>query len=134
MATQGGLLKYRCRNCEKSFKVYAILASLESDKTTGKLFKFGEVPPFGPPTPARVISLIGPEKDYFLKGRCSENQGLGIAAFAYYRRVIENQKDRILGEIIRVSTKLGASEEVLDDLRNARSETQFSNAGEAIEH
>ena len=83
------------------------------------MFKFGENPPFGPPTPARVISVVGPEKDYYLKGRRSENQGLGIAAFAYYRRVVENQKRRIF-EIIRVSQKIGASKEILDDLNDAK--------------
>ena len=88
------------------------------------MFKFGENPPFGPPTPARVISVVGPEKDYYLKGRRSENQGLGIAAFAYYRRVVENQKRRIF-EIIRVSQKIGASKEILDDLNDAKKENQL---------
>jgi hypothetical protein len=43
-----------------------------------RMLKFGEVEPFGPPTPARVITLLGPEKDYYLKGRRAENQGMGI--------------------------------------------------------
>lgn len=98
------------------------------------MFKFGENPPFGPPTPTRVISLVGPEKDYYLKGRRAENQGLGIAAFAYYRRVVENQKSRIFDEIIRVSQKIGASKEILDDLNNANKENQFSKAVAAVKH
>jgi superfamily I DNA/RNA helicase len=72
--------------------------------------------------------LIGPDRDEFLKGRRCENQGLGVGAFIYYRRVVENQKDRIIGEIIKVSEKIGASEEKLEKLRNAIKETQFSKA------
>jgi len=123
-----------CRNCKKTSKTYAFLSILSGDELNGDLFKFGEHPSFGPPTPARVITLLGPEKDYYLKGRRAENQGLGIAAFAYYRRVVENQKNRILEEIIRVSEKIGASKEILEDLNNAKKETQFSKAVGAVKH
>lgn len=125
---------YMCRNCGKSFKTFALQTVLSADATSGSLFKYGEVPAFGPPTPARLISLIGPDKDMFLKGRQSENQGLGVAAFAYYRRVVENQKTRIFDEIIKVSERLGAAPEQLADLRKAREETQFSKAIDEIRH
>ena len=59
---------------------------------------------------------------------------LGIAAFAYYRRVIENQKNRILDEVVRVATKLGAPTEMLDDFSAAKAETQFSRAVASIKH
>jgi hypothetical protein len=74
------------------------------------------------------VKLIGPDRESFLKGRRCENQGLGIGAFIYYRRVVENQKDRILNEIIKVSEKLGAPEEKIETLKKAVSETQFSKA------
>jgi len=63
-----------------------------------------------------------------LKGRQCENHGLGIGAFTYYRRVVESHKDQILGEIIRVSKKLGAPPEKIKALENAQRETQFSKA------
>lgn len=125
---------YQCRNCKRTEKTYTFWAYLSDDETNGHVYKFGEHPSFGPPTPARVITLIGAERDYYLKGRRSENQGLGIAAFAYYRRVIENQKDKILNEIIRVSKKLGAEQEILDDLEKAKKETQFSKAVSEVKH
>lgn len=125
---------YMCRNCGKSFKTFALESSLNADGVSGSLYKFGEVPSFGPPTPSWLISLIGPDKDMFIKGRRSENQGLGVAAFAYYRRVVENQKSRIFDEIIKVSERLGAVLEQIDDLRKAQQETQFSKAIEEIKH
>ena len=63
-----------------------------------------------------------------MKGRRCENQGLGIGAFTYYRRVVENQKNRILGEVIKVAEKVGAKQDVVDILKRAVSETQFSKA------
>jgi hypothetical protein len=109
-------------------------ASLKKESTSGWLFKFGEDPPFGPPTPARVITLIGPDREYYLKGRRAENQGMGIGAFGYYRRVVENQKNRIIDEIIRVSEKIGAPKEMLADLLAAKNETQLSRAVDAVKH
>jgi len=98
------------------------------DGTSALVSKMGEEPPFGPPTPARVITLIGPDRDLFLRGRRAENQGFGIGAFAYYRRVVEKQKGRIIQEIARVAGKLGASPEVLAEFEKAAAETQFSKA------
>jgi len=94
----------------------------------------GETLPFGPPTPARVITLIGPDRELFLKGRRAENHGLGIGAFSYYRRVVENQKGRIIEQIAKVAEKLEASPEMLEEFRAAAAETQFNKAIEQIRH
>jgi len=74
------------------------------------------------------MKLIGPDRDAFLKGRRSENQGLGIGAFVYYRRVVENQKSRILQEIRKVAEKVGAKRESIEQLENAEKEIQFTKA------
>jgi hypothetical protein len=49
---------FLCRNCKKTKKTYALWSLLSEDGENGDLYKFGEHPSFGPPTPARVISLI----------------------------------------------------------------------------
>lgn len=122
-------ITYRCSNCQKNEKTFSLAAKLdEEEEATGELYKFGELPPFGPPTPPKLIKLIGPDRDDFLKGRRCENQGLGVGAFIYYRRVVENQKNRILSEIIKVSEKLSAPKEKIEVLRQAINETQFSKA------
>jgi hypothetical protein len=124
---------YRCSNCQKTEKIFSILA-LVNDKVqlSGRCYKIGELPVYGPPTPPRLISLIGPDRDAFLSGRRCENQGLGIGAFAYYRRVVENQKNRILDEIIRVSAKLGVPDSAMTTLANAKTEIQFKKAIESV--
>lgn len=121
-------LTYACSNCQKALKIFAICMTKAESGVSGSCFKYGEYPPFGPPTPSRLIKLIGPDRDLFLKGRRCENQGLGIGAFVYYRRVVENQKNRIFDEIIKVAKKLNAPSADIKELEDAKNETQFSNS------
>ncbi|MEI6153673.1 MAG: hypothetical protein WCQ90_06270 [Deltaproteobacteria bacterium] len=120
---------YRCSNCQSVQKTFSLAAKVDNQaKPEGECYKFGELPTYGPPVPPKLIKLIGPDRDEFLKGRRCENQGLGVGAFIYYRRVVERQKNRILEEIIKVSEKIGAPKEKLEVLREAIKETQFSKA------
>ncbi len=118
---------YTCRNCQKQNKIFSLALKREKE-LSGSAMKFGEIPQFGPPTPARVISLIGPDRELFLQGRRAENRGMGIGAFSYYRRVVESQKGRIIAGIARVAAKLGARPAILAAFNAAEKETQFSKA------
>jgi hypothetical protein len=91
-------------------------------------YKFGELPAYGPPTPARLIRLFGRDRESFLKGRQCENHGLGIGAFVYYRRVVESHKNQILDEIIRVAKKIAAPDDMVKTLEAAKVEIQFKTA------
>ena len=120
---------YQCSNCREAVKVYSLAARLSTiDGSHGICCKLGEFPPYGQPVSPRLIKLIGPDREIFLKGRNCENQGFGIGAFTYYRRVVENQKNRILGEIVKVSEKIGVPQDKIDTLREAIKETQFHKA------
>jgi hypothetical protein len=122
-----------CRNCRLFSKTYAVEIRMTKDDEA-VVFKYGEDPPFGPPLPSRLLKLAEDQRDLLLKGRRCENQGLGIAAFAYYRRVVEEQKNRILDEILRVSRTLGAPEELLSELEAAKQERRFTQAIDGIKH
>ncbi|MCK1317149.1 hypothetical protein [Bradyrhizobium sp. 23] len=117
---------YLCSNCRRNQKLYSLNVRMVDDGPGGSAYKFGELPAFGPNTPTRLLKLLGDQREHFLKGRRCENQGLGIGAFGYYRRVVEHQKGRIIEEIVKVSEKLGATEETLSRLAEAKAETQFS--------
>lgn len=122
-------LTYKCSNCQDNEKTFSIAAKVEVDASPeGICLKFGEIPAYGPPVSPKLIKLIGPDREEFLKGRRCENQGLGVGAFIYYRRVVENQKNRILKEIIKVSEKIGATKEKIATLQSAVEETQFRKA------
>jgi hypothetical protein len=128
---------YVCRNCRQTLKHYAIRWDCigAPDEAEVRLFKYGEAPPFGPPpTPSRLTTIIGQERDIFLKGRRCEAQGLGIGAFVYYRRVIENQKSRLLEAIVKASKRLGASGALVEDLEAAKAESRFADSVRRIHH
>ena len=120
-------IQYTCSNCRTNTKTFAVRVVHDGLRhSAGQILKFGELPIFGPPTPTRLLTLLEEQRDNFLAGRRCENQGLGIGAFGYYRRVVEHQKNRILEEIIKVAQKLGAGQEALAALADAKAETQFS--------
>jgi hypothetical protein len=125
-------VSYACRNCMTTTKTYALAIKVDAQDDSGIVRKLGEIPTFGPDVPAPVISLIGPDRELFLKGRRAENHGLGVGAFAYYRRVVENQKGRIIQELAKVAAKLGASTEDLKHFDEAAKEVQFTNAVDRI--
>lgn len=125
-------VKYVCKNCGKIQKIFALAVSANQGTNSGRVQKLGELPPFGPPTPPRVMKLVGEDRELFLKGRRAELRGLGIGAFAYYRRVVEEQKGRIIEEVGKVATKIKPSEETAKLFAKAKAETQFSTAIDMI--
>ena len=125
-------LAYSCRNCSSSNKLFAVTISITEQSKNGKAIKLGEWPPFGPRIPTKMIKLLGDDQEIFMKGRRAESQGMGIGAFSYYRRVVENQKNRLIDEIIRVCNRIKAPPELIATLTIAKNETQFSKAVEII--
>lgn len=124
-------LKYRCKNCEESVKTFAICIFELSEGDT-ILWKYGEDPAFGPPLPASLVRFARNSADLLKKGYRCERQGLGVGAFAYYRRAVEDQKNRIFEKIIQVSRGLDASGELLEELEAAKSERRFTQGIEKI--
>ncbi|MET4680441.1 hypothetical protein [Stenotrophomonas rhizophila] len=128
---------YVCSDCDSSYKTFALdirRARSNPDEYHFIALKFGENPAFGPPIPPRAMTLVGADRELFLKGRRAETMGLGVGAFAYYRRVIESQKERIFNEFIRVLKATLPYDPVIADLERAKTETQFSKSLQAIKH
>ena len=129
-------IEYECNNCvetPRSSKVYALhIKHPPGLPPTWFIHKFGELPHFGPPLPPKLITLIRSDRELFSTGRRAENQGMGIGAFAYYRRVVENQKNRIFDEIIKVVHKISKDDPILKELEDAKKEKQFTTSVDKI--
>lgn len=132
------LLEYECRNCQTTNAKIALIINLPmiDNKVNlsgqGEIIKFGQDPINREPTTNRVLKMIGSERKYFFQGLKSEGLGLGIAAFAYYRRVIEHQKNRIFDEMLKAATRLEASKELISQINEAKEESQFSKSIDMI--
>jgi hypothetical protein len=125
-------VSYTCSNCQETVKRFALAVRKNEKPAYIEIYKIGEMPAFGPPTPNRLLKLIGDDRELFLHGRRCETQGMGIGAFGYYRRVVENQKNRILKRIIKACGAIGVPQSMTDTLTAALNENQFSKAVESI--
>lgn len=124
--------EYQCSNCQENIKIYSIIAINPSPNNPTQCIKLGEFPAYGPPIPSLLIKMVGKDRELFLKGRRCETQGLGIASFAYYRRVIEDQKNRLFDQIIKVTKLLEPDSELITELETAKAETQFTKSIDKI--
>lgn len=123
---------YKCGDCQQETKQYALRISF-NESGYGHIYKYGEYPAFGIPVPNRVLRLFGKvDSDLFLQGRQCENLGYGIAAFAYYRRVVENHKGELFDEIIKVCRTVGAPEELIEELNVAKTQISFAKSMQQI--
>lgn len=125
-------LTYNCCNCKGSPKIFALSYQVEGSLTL--LQKLGQTPMFGKKLPNQVNKLIKGERELFLKGMICENQGMGIGAFGYYRRVLDSQKNRIFDEIIKVVNLTATDKSIIVELEAAKAETQFTKAVDSIKH
>ena len=130
------LLIYDCSKCGIAVKSYAVRLIGNPDTwgagTYCEVAKLGEWPPFSFRTPSKVNSLVGPDRNLFFKGRKAESEGLGVGAFAYYRRIVEDQKNRLLDDIIRVAQRTNAPPDAIAKLEAAKKEIQFHKAVDQV--
>ena len=125
-------LHYSCSNCRSRSKIFAIMARWNTVADEGEAMKIGEWPPFGPQVSVRLTPLLGQNQALFLMGYRAEMQGLGMGAMVYYRKVIENQKNQMIDEIIRVGRRNHAFDSQIEKLKAARGEKEFKKAVEII--
>jgi hypothetical protein len=130
---QGGqFMSYLCSDCRKADKLFSLwIVPSNNAGRGGEVYKYGEKPSFGVPVPNKLLRLFGSDRETFLKGRLCENQSLGVGAFAYYRRVVENHKNDLFDEIIRVCETVGAPQELIAELGSAKNEVSFT---KSIDH
>ncbi len=126
--SEDDFLVYTCRDCEEYTKHYCLMAAPDGENGEGKVIKIGEYPELNIKLPTGLSKLFGTDYSYFIKGLKCEKRGLGLGAYTYYRRVVENQKNRLFGEILKVAEKLGAKKDMTQKIENAISEVQFSTA------
>ncbi len=124
---RNSICDYHCRNCRTFLKRFAVVAYSPPAKPEGlgSIAKVGELPLFGPYVPTNVFQLLAEDVDAFQKGLRAEAQGLGIAAFAYYRRVVESQRTHIFDEIIAAAEHVGADSAMIERLKELRQHWRF---------
>ena len=123
---------YQCTNCRSSVKVFALKIENGSPSygiLSAYCTKLYQEPSYGQPIPKRLFRVIGEDnREHFLQARRAIARGLGVGAYAYYRRIVENTKFKLVGSILEVSKATNASPDQISLLERAQRETQFSKA------
>lgn len=124
---------YACKNCSTDTHTFALrIGPRITDNVIG-ISKFGQIPAFGIEMPAHLRNLLSKDdRALFEKGLDAEARGLGIGAFSYYRRVLDNQRTRIFDRVIEAAVKLGGDPALLEELARAKEERQFTKAVEPL--
>lgn len=123
---------YKCINCQSTEHVF-VLRMEPQGQYLCVLTKVYQEPPFGNPIPKRLFKIIGEDnREYFLRARRAIARGLGVGAFAYYRRIVESQKLDLVEAFLDVAVGVNAPPEQIEKLKVAAKERQFSKAVEII--
>lgn len=96
-------LRYVCSACKKGLIVFLVyfgyVDSGDTVPTEMFLEKVGQIPPWSIEMDKNLESILGENAEYYKKGLICESQGYGIAAHAYYRRIVEDAIDTLLESI-----------------------------------
>lgn len=136
-------LTYRCVSFLSIEKIYVISVQEEvqfekSDKGPDfdrlfRMTKVGELPAFGPGVPKRLKKAAGGDLPLLRKADKCLSQGMGIGAFSYYRRVVENRKNELFSQLITaINTIAPGATELLDELAEAKKRKRFTDSVDAI--
>jgi hypothetical protein len=122
-----------CTDCTTTAKIFSLKTRREEGSYAGVATKLYQEPPFGHPIPKRLFQIIGEtNREPFLQARRAIARGLGIGAYAYYRRIVENTKFDLVASILAVARATNASPVQIEVLEGAQSERQFSKAIEVL--
>lgn len=124
-------VSYVCTNCRSNTKFFGVKVEVEvpSRSTSAHCTKIYQEPPFGSPIPKRLFVLIGEDnREHFLQARRAIARSLGIGAYAYYRRIVENTKFELVSSILEIATATNAPTEQVELLQAAKKENQFAKA------
>lgn len=125
-------IKYQCKKCNSFVKTFFLLfeekkaANTEVDEyLIVYVQKIGQYPPYSI-DPESVMRSYLDDKDLALykHGLVSESHGYGIGAFAYYRQIVENKIDDLMGDIESLAGSV--DEEMKASFQEARSKTSVA--------
>lgn len=94
-------LVYVCAACGEDYRHYFI----HFDPAQKFVMKVGQDPAWAIEPDSLIAKMLGDKIELMRKGLTCESNGYGIAAYAYYRRIIEDVIDDLLSQIETVLSK-----------------------------
>jgi len=110
---------FKCYTCPSSEYTFFIEVDIENSK----IRKVGQSPPWPTNLDKNIARFLGDDADFFKKALKCESQEYGIAAFSYYRRILENSIVKILETLRSILERQGSSSENIKQIDRALKET-----------
>lgn len=117
-------LDFVCVSCQKEMR-YFHLEKIVKGKTI-KLQKYGELPRKKLARDSELQTFFSDDSEYYEKAVVCISNGYGIAAFAYYRRIIENNIHALLKLLKENLADVPKSEEILVALTKLEDKSSMS--------
>jgi hypothetical protein len=108
-------LHYKCHKCSNS-AVYYLLSDLPEGMT-----KIGEFPQLLAKVSRSIEKRLGTSAIFYRKALTSRNEGFGIAAVAYFRRVIEDKTNELIDVVADAAEAHSVSTAEVEKIRAAKS-------------
>lgn len=124
LATGVSHLAFECVSCRSEKRLYFV-----EHVVKGRLIqmqKFGELPRQRLVRNKHLQKFLEDDLDNFEKGIVCIATGYGIGAFAYWRRIVEDNVDRLLGLILDDATASGVPSQASDAIAQLRGNERMS--------
>ncbi|MEX3934803.1 hypothetical protein AB4Y32_23950 [Paraburkholderia phymatum] len=107
---------FQCFSCRTDKRVFVVRYSVDVDERMLNLEKFGEFPRRKLKRDKNLQRFFKDDLDNFEKATVCLATGYGVAAFAYFRRILENNIVQLLKLVREDAVASGAPQETLDAL------------------
>lgn len=114
-------LAYSCAGCDNSWQFYWVKIGDNLDY----IMKIGQFPPLDISVDKNFKKILGKHEGTYKKGLICESQGYGIAAYVYYRRIVET----IINELLEGIMDL-VSDENKEEYKEALEQVQKSHSAQ----
>lgn len=118
------IFQFSCVSCRKRQMKYCVEQVVSESEI--KLQKFGQLPRQPLPRDNALQKFFLDDADLYEKAVISLANGYGIGAFAYFRRILENNIHNLLELVHKDVSETGREEEVLEALAELRKDSTMS--------
>ena len=114
------LYGYACGLCNKTSVWFLVFTTSGFQEKPVKRVKVGQHPAPSISIPSPVQKRLGTATDLYRKALVCLNQGYGLAAVAYFRRIVEDKTNELIDVVAEAARSYGTDEKVLAALRGAK--------------
>lgn len=116
--------EFSCVSCRKSHREY-LVEQILGDETI-RIQKYGELPRGKLPRDHVLQKFLKDDLDNYEKAVVCLSHEYGIAAFAYFRRIVENNINRLLDLVQEDAQSSGSDSSILDAISDLRRDAPMS--------